>query len=70
MVYVALDDGHGINTAGKRTPYIAEMNREIRENEFNSAVVDMLKEELDRCGIKSILVAPGIEMCHLRNVRI
>lgn len=56
---IALDDGHGMQTAGKRTPPIPELNnRVIHENEFNRAVVNYLSEELKRCGIKTILVAP------------
>jgi N-acetylmuramoyl-L-alanine amidase len=55
---VALDDGHGKNTAGKRTPYIKSLGREIRENEFNEPVVNYLKAELQRCGFKTVLTAP------------
>lgn len=32
---VALDDGHGLETAGKETPIIPELGRRIKENEFN-----------------------------------
>lgn len=57
---VALDDGHGMQTAGKRTPEIPELNkRVIHENEFNRAVVNCLDVELKRCGIDTILVAPA-----------
>lgn len=56
---VALDDGHGMETAGKRTPPIPELDgRVIRENEFNRAVVNYLDIELRRCGIGTLLVAP------------
>ncbi|MHA7139845.1 N-acetylmuramoyl-L-alanine amidase family protein [Rossellomorea arthrocnemi] len=55
---IALDDGHGIGTAGKRTPYIPSLGRQIRENEFNAAVTFYLKEELERCGFKTLLTAP------------
>ncbi|MFC0524497.1 N-acetylmuramoyl-L-alanine amidase [Pontibacillus salicampi] len=55
---IALDDGHGKNTPGKRTPYISELGRSIQENEFNSAVVNYLRIELERCGFKTLLVAP------------
>lgn len=53
---IALDDGHGMNTPGKRTPYIREIGRSIRENEFNRAVVSILKEELERCGFDTLVV--------------
>jgi N-acetylmuramoyl-L-alanine amidase/LysM repeat protein len=56
--YIALDDGHGIGTAGKRTPYIAELGRSIQENEFNREVVKYLDTELKRCGFKTLLTAP------------
>ena len=47
MKLIALDDGHGMETAGKRTPSIAELNnRVIKENEFNRSVVAYLDKEL------------------------
>jgi N-acetylmuramoyl-L-alanine amidase len=55
---IALDDGHGIGTAGKRTPYIPSLGRQIKENEFNAAVTFYLKEELERCGFRTLLTAP------------
>jgi N-acetylmuramoyl-L-alanine amidase len=55
---IALDDGHGIGTPGKRTPYIKSLGRQIRENEFNEAVTFYLKEELERCGFRTLLTAP------------
>ncbi len=57
-IKIALDDGHGNNTAGKRTPYIEELGRVVLENEFNSAVVKFLDIELKRCGFEVLLVAP------------
>ena len=59
---IALDDGHGMETAGKRTPAIPELGgRVIRENEFNREVVKYLDIELKRCGFKTLLVAPTDE---------
>lgn len=55
---IALSDGHGSETPGKRTPYIPELGRSIKENEFNSAVTDILEAELKRCGFRTIQVAP------------
>lgn len=57
---IALDDGHGMNTAGKRTPTLSN-GTIMRENEFNSAVVNYLEEELKRCGFDTVLVAPEID---------
>lgn len=56
---IALDDGHGMTTAGKRTPHIPELGRFIHENEFNRAVVGYLDKELKRCGFATLMVAPG-----------
>jgi N-acetylmuramoyl-L-alanine amidase len=55
---IALDDGHGLGTAGKRTPYIPSIGRQIRENEFNERVTFFLKAELERCGFRTLLTAP------------
>ncbi|SDO78661.1 N-acetylmuramoyl-L-alanine amidase [Halobacillus aidingensis] len=55
---VALDDGHGMQTPGKRTPYIPELGREIRENEFNRKVVGFLADILLAHGFRVLLVAP------------
>lgn len=57
---VCLDDGHGLGTAGKRTPPIPQLKgRVVRENEFNREVVKHLDIELRRCGFRTILTAPG-----------
>ncbi|MEL3973207.1 N-acetylmuramoyl-L-alanine amidase [Rossellomorea oryzaecorticis] len=55
---IALDDGHGSRTAGKRTPFIESFGRQIRENEFNEKVTLYLKAELERCGFRTMLTAP------------
>jgi N-acetylmuramoyl-L-alanine amidase len=55
---VALDDGHGLYTKGKETPYIEELGRKVKENEFNEAVVDKLADLLRAQGFQVLLVAP------------
>ncbi|MBX0358911.1 N-acetylmuramoyl-L-alanine amidase [Halobacillus sp. Nhm2S1] len=55
---IALDDGHGMQTPGKRTPYIPELGRSIRENEFNRKVVAFLSDILLEHGFRVLLVAP------------
>lgn len=55
---IALDDGHGMGTAGKRTPIIPELGRAVHENEFNKAVVKIMDEMLRYIGFKTLLVAP------------
>ncbi|TGB03517.1 N-acetylmuramoyl-L-alanine amidase [Halobacillus salinus] len=64
---IALDDGHGLNTSGNRTPNIPEIGRSIRENEFNRAVVRFLKQELERSGFDTLLVAPTDEDISLKK---
>lgn len=57
---IALDDGHGKDTPGKRTPAIPELGgRVIRENEFNKAVTNAIGVILKRCGFRVIYTAPG-----------
>lgn len=55
---VFLCDGHGSETPGKRTPYISEIGRQIKENEFNSAVTKGMKARLESLGVIVIEVAP------------
>jgi N-acetylmuramoyl-L-alanine amidase len=55
---IAVDDGHGLETAGKRTPMFPD-GTVIRENQFNSAVANFFTEEMKRCGINTLLTAPG-----------
>jgi N-acetylmuramoyl-L-alanine amidase len=60
MVYVTfIDDGHGLETPGKRSPFIPELGREIKENEFNAPVANQIHNELIRLGVQSYLTAPG-----------
>ena len=61
---IALSDGHGVDTAGKRTPTLpsggkSEIGRNyMNENLFNRAVVKYLDKDLRRHGFKTLLVAP------------
>lgn len=60
---VALDDGHGMETSGKRSPILpsglkSETGNFMHENEFNRAVVKYLNAELKRLGFNTLLVAP------------
>lgn len=52
---VCVDPGHGINTPGKRTPVIPELGRSIKEYEFNKPVAYYLRQELERCGFRTML---------------
>lgn len=53
----AVDDGHGMETRGKRSPKFTD-GTVMKENEFNKAVVAQLKENLKRCGIDIVTTAP------------
>ena len=53
---IALDDGHGRETAGKRTPAFPD-GSVMRENEFNAVTAEYLKEALERCGFAVLMVA-------------
>lgn len=65
---VGLDDGHGINTAGKRTVALKEdikfngktrkKGTIIHENEFNETIMRKVEPILKRCGIDYIELAP------------
>ena len=61
---IAIDDGHGIDTAGKRSPQLpngqkTELNRNyMNENLFNRAVAKYLDAELKKNGFKTLQVAP------------
>ena len=63
---IALDDGHGMQTPGKRTPIFKDGTKSketgesfMHENEFNRAVISILDEHLKRCGFRTLFVAPG-----------
>lgn len=59
-IIIALGDGHGINTAGKRTPTL-DNGLIMKENEFNRVVIKYLNELLIKRGFKTVLVAPTDE---------
>ena len=54
---VALDDGHGIDTPGKRTPQF-DNGTYMKENQFNEAVMFYITENLTRNNIGVLQVAP------------
>lgn len=57
LIKVALDDGHGNNTSGKRTP-LFEDGSFMRENEFNDFVVNVTGKILEKRGINVIYTSP------------
>lgn len=66
---IFIDDGHGADTPGKRSPLFTETvvgtaqtvcaGEEFRENQFNSALADKLIKLLERAGIEYHHVSPG-----------
>jgi len=63
---IYLDDGHGIETPGKRTPKMAD-GSVIRENQFNAAVVAKAKAKFESCGFRVVLTAPEVEDVPLKT---
>jgi N-acetylmuramoyl-L-alanine amidase len=55
---LAIDDGHGAKTSGKRTPKF-EDGSFIHENQFNRACAEFLRQAAIRCGITPVMCAPG-----------
>ena len=71
MAYlVAVDSGHGLETAGKRTPglkadikvggkVVRRKGEQIKEKEWNRAAANALITALKRCGLSVVDVSPG-----------
>ncbi len=53
---IAVDNGHGLNTPGKRTPPMPD-GRVIREWEFNYPTAQKLGKVLKRCGLDVVFVS-------------
>ncbi|OMD08414.1 hypothetical protein BJP50_07440 [Paenibacillus odorifer] len=57
-ILIATDDGHGMETAGKRTPQFPDGSY-MKENEFNRAVIDKLNVHLKRNNFDVLHVSAG-----------
>lgn len=57
MAVIAIDNGHGYNTAGKRTPPFPGTGQVIREWQFNHATARILKNELESLGHTVIMLS-------------
>lgn len=62
---IGLDNGHGLDTGGKRTPIFTDGTKSpytgknfMHEWEFNRATVIHLKKELLRCGFDVVQISP------------
>jgi N-acetylmuramoyl-L-alanine amidase len=74
MTYlIAVDNGHGLETPGKRTPALPEQyfhknkGSVIHEKEFNRPTADFLIIALKRCGFKTLDVSPGLKDVSLKS---
>lgn len=67
MKVIGLDNGHGYNTAGKRTPPFPNTGQIIREWEFNHPTARKLKELLEQDGYKVIMVSDTVEDTPLKS---
>lgn len=68
MVYLIFaSDGHGKDTSGKRSAYIAELKRQIRENEFNAPTTEYLIADLKRSKVVVVHVSAGDSDVALRT---
>lgn len=78
MAYlIAVDDGHGMETAGKRTPplpcdlmfngRLRKKGETIHENEFNQIIMNKFIAGCKRLGIDILEVAPGNSDVPLAN---
>lgn len=54
---VLIDNGHGSNTSGKRSPQLDD-GRQLLEYQFAREVASLLQRELEEMGITAILVTP------------
>lgn len=63
MIKVAIDAGHGSNTAGKRTPKLPD-GTVMREHYANVGVANLLELELQRCGFETVRIAWDDENAH------
>jgi N-acetylmuramoyl-L-alanine amidase len=54
---ILLDNGHGENTAGKRSPKLPD-GKQIFEYEFNRDIVNRVHERLQAFGVQSIILVP------------
>lgn len=62
IAYIGIDNGHGKNTPGKRTP-----DDSMREWEFNYATAKYLEEELEFNDFKTLMVSDTSEDTPLRT---
>lgn len=60
IMLIILDNGHGVNTPGKRSP-VWDDNTQLLEYEFNRDIVKRIKNKLDQLNIPSVILVPELE---------
>lgn len=63
---IFVDDGHGINTPGKRTPVLPN-GQVIKENEFNRPTAEKFIKKAEAVGFNVVPVAPELEDIPLKT---
>lgn len=63
---VLIDNGHGVNTAGKRSPKL-EDGRQLLEYQYAREIAGRVFKELEQKGVKVIMVTPEIADVTLRE---
>lgn len=66
MMVVLIDNGHGANTAGKRSPKLDD-GRQLLEYQFAREVAVEVRRELVEMGVHTILVTPETEDITLKE---
>lgn len=67
MKMIILDNGHGVNTAGKRSPKWPDGAPVLLEWEYNRRLVQAIHEKLCRCNIPNVVLVPEDEDIPLRE---
>lgn len=63
---IILDNGHGVNTPGKRSPIWGE-DLQLMEYEFNRDIVKRISEQLTELDIKHLVLVPGLHDISLKE---
>lgn len=57
-----LDNGHGRRTPGKRSPLFDDGKTRFFEFEFNRDIVRLIREELDKRGVRYFITVPEVDI--------
>ncbi len=57
-----LDNGHGQRTPGKRSPLFDDGRTRFFEFEFNRDIVRLIREELDKRGVRYFITVPEVDI--------